>query len=151
MIETIDFTITKDFGATASATLRVFGSLRGSVAQWSQLLWLLHSSAKYDALYAVAEAIIAAAVPDEGEPHPRRAEVVMYTNNVVRFRTPGGASVAIYAVPEEDAKIGVRIDFHRASIVAASQVIAAITGERRHSTERLVCNMSDKRAVTIHY
>lgn len=149
MIEAIDFTITKDFGVTASATLRVFGSLRGSVAQWSHLLWLLQSHASYDALHAVAEAIVVAAVPDAGEPHPRRAKVCMRTNNVVRFKTPSDVSVAIYAVPEED-KIGVRIDFNRASIVAASQTVAAVVGER-HSTEKLICNMSDKRTVTIHY
>jgi len=74
---------------------------------------------------AAASALVTEAVPEEGHPHPQRAEYWFLGGDSPHFTTPGGVEVHLSPIGRDD-HISVEVDFNRDSHYLAVQVLAGL-------------------------
>lgn len=142
----VNFSPDKDNAGALAEALAIFGSLKANREKWAELLGVLTGtmsgpdqravnarsigSGIHGWACTIAQEIVESAVPEEGNPHPQRAQVTVEQDGAdqdppsfleVMFKTPGGVTVAI-----EETRCS--INFHRESNHAALRVATAFAG-----------------------
>jgi len=121
------------------------GSIAADRHEWAAVLdalgiqsrFQMYDSDRGGALDEVAERLVTACVPEEGEIHPQRATYTTGEGSVT-FHTPGGVSVTLSRA--DDGSLEVRCDFGRDSQYLASCILMSdfLRGE---------CSPSEKRHI----
>lgn len=101
-------------------TLGFFGSLAGDYHHWLDIISVLGEG---NGLEEKGDALLVAAVPEEGDIHPQRAEILDVGRGSIQFKTPGGVTVSLVQWPNE---VELLVGFGRDSTFAARCLIGRL-------------------------